>query len=114
MGVTSTSGVVFSYEGDIVQPQQLIAAASNASCPGSEQLVAVSSSPVTVTKPAGAVGCIVQKPAGNTVVITLKGVSGDSGVQLALTDPDRLSLGAAQAAFVLVAASAATIRLIWL
>jgi hypothetical protein len=48
------------------------------------------------------------------VLITLKGISGDTGVELHLTDPCTISLNSTTNTFVLTAASQlAGVRLIW-
>jgi hypothetical protein len=67
----------------------------------------------TVTVPVGALGVIIIPPAGNTIQITLKGVAGDTGVSLNLTDPSKISLNPGQATFVLNVGGAITLELEW-
>jgi len=53
-------------------------------------------------------------PAGNTSLITLKGVTGDTGVALHLTDPTSIALDTTFVSLVLNAAAAIVgVRLIW-
>jgi hypothetical protein len=53
-------------------------------------------------------------PTGNTTNITLKGVTGDTGIQLHDTDPSTISLDPAVTSFVLTAAAQITgVRLYW-
>jgi hypothetical protein len=51
-------------------------------------------------------------PAANTILVTLKGVNGDTGIPLSLLDPTSIGLHTA-AAFVLNAVSGLTVRIIW-
>jgi len=56
----------------------------------------------TITVPGTAyIGCIIEPPAGNTGAITLKGVAGDTGFPLHLTQPSVLTFPAGTASFVL-------------
>ncbi len=53
-------------------------------------------------------------PPGNTHTITLKGVAGDTGIALHLTDPTTIALDPAVASFILsVTAVVSGVRLIW-
>lgn len=53
-------------------------------------------------------------PSGNTSLITLKGVTGDTGIPLHLTDPTTIALDTTFISLVLNAAAAITgVRLIW-
>lgn len=87
-------------------------AAENSNFPGSIESYSLVSGANTITPPTGVTGVTFLMPSGNTVVITLKGVSGDTGIPLNLTDPTSLGLNSTNT-FVLNAASAVTIQLIW-
>jgi hypothetical protein len=53
-------------------------------------------------------------PAGNTTNITLKGVTGDTGIQLHDTDPSSISLDAATTSFCVTCAAQITgVRFYW-
>lgn len=110
--VTSDRSILVHFNGDI-QLTSKLAATTNSSSPGSEQQVALSSGNNTVSVPSGSTALTVVKPAGNAVALKLKGVSGDTGVTLHLTDPDSISLDSTVTAVVINAASAVTLRLIW-
>lgn len=51
----------------------------------------------TVASPSWAVGCIFIPPAGNAQTLTLKGVTGDTGIPLHLTRPQWINLASAGA-----------------
>lgn len=55
----------------------------------------------TITPPVGATAVCIIPPSGNVTSITLKGVTGDTGVPLSLTNPTWLSLVASPGTFVL-------------
>ena len=55
--------------------------------------------------PAGASGAIVTPPAANVVALTLKGVTGDTGIPMHLTNPTVLSFAAGATTFGILAAS---------
>jgi len=65
-----------------------------------------------VVVPAGAVGYVMKPPAGNLGTITLKGVTGDTGVQLHKTNPSAGSLEVS-ATFGLLCSATTTIEIQW-
>ena len=112
MAVTSNRTVTVQLTGDVTYTQQF-AAAANASSPGENELVALASGANTITPPTGARAVTILPPAANTVLLTLKGVTGDTGVVLHLTDPAVITLNNAATTFCLTAASTVTVRMIW-
>ena len=66
-------------------------------------VVNLASGATTITPPVGARGVIVIPPAANAVALTLKGVTGDTGVPLDLLNPTLVSLPASPGTFVLTA-----------
>lgn len=92
-------------------------AADNADAPGTLELVTLASGANTITVPTGGAtvtGCTIIPPTGNTTNITLKGVTGDTGVQLHDSDPTSLAIDPGVVNFVLTAAAQITgVRLIW-
>ncbi len=60
----------------------------------------LSSGANTITPPVGATVAVIIPPAANAVTMTLKGITGDTGVPLSLTNPSLISLASA-AAFVI-------------
>lgn len=116
MAASSTRTITVVYAGAVVGTQP-IAAASNAASPAQVDLVNLSAGANTITVPTGgatAVGVTIVPPAGNTSLITLKGIAGDTGVPLHKTDPTSIALDATCATFVLNAAAPITgVRFFW-
>lgn len=116
MATTSTQVFTLGFTGDVEATLQYEAAANGAS-PAQIDLVTLSSGANTITKPAGGstvVACTIIPPTGNTNQITLKGIAGDTGIPLHLTNPSTVSLAAGASTFVLNAAATITgVRLIW-
>lgn len=94
-----------------------IAAANNTLSPAQIQIIELAPGANTITPPgAGSSpqGCMIVPPAANTNSITLKGVTGDQGVPLHLTDPTSLALGSTTGTFVLTAVTTISgMRLFW-
>ena len=111
MATTSQRTVTVQFAGD-QSGSETVQAAPNTASPGGIVPQALASGNNTITPPAGATACTIQKPFGNTVALTLKGVNGDTGIALHLTDPDTISLAGA-ISFVINAASGVTVHLIW-
>lgn len=111
MATTSQRTVTVQFSGD-QSGAETLSAAGNPSSPGGIVPQALASGNNTITPPTGATACTIQKPTGNTVALTLKGVAGDTGIALHLTDPDTVSLAGA-ASFVINAASGVTLHLFW-
>lgn len=117
MSSTSNRTINLAFTGDHVA-SPVVAAGPNASSPaGIQAPVTLASGANTITVPTGGTtptAVTIMKPAGNTVLITLKGVTGDTGVPLHKTDPDSISLDSTTATFVLTAASQIIgVTLIW-
>lgn len=116
MATTSTQVITLGFTGDVEATLQYSAAANGAS-PGQSELVTLASGANTITKPAGGstpVSLTVIPPTGNTTQITLKGVTGDTGVALHLTNPGVIPVAAGLSSLVLTAAAQIVgVRLIW-
>lgn len=116
MTVASTRSVSVSFTGDL-EASTKHEAAANAASPGQVQIVTLASGANTITVPSGGstpTCCTIVKPSTNTTSITLKGVTGDTGVALHLTDPDSISIGTAVTSFCLTAgAQIIGVRLVW-
>lgn len=116
MSVTSNRSVGITFSGDEAA-SWTNSAAQNTSSPGMIQVVTLALGANTVTVPTGGtvpVACTILKPSGNTTSITLKGVTGDTGVRLHNTDPDTISIDPSVVSFVLTAgASLVGVRLVW-
>lgn len=116
MATTATRSTTITYSGTVVGTET-VSAASNAASPGQVEIKTLASGANTITVPTGgstAVSCTIIPPAGNTQTLTLKGVTGDTGVGLHLTDPSTVALAAATATFVLTAGGTITgVVLMW-
>jgi len=116
MAVTASRQTVIVFTGDVTATET-INAANNANSPGEIEIRTLALGANTITVPtSGTVPTAVTliPPVGNVNLITLKGVTGDTGVGLHLTDPTTIALGAAVTTFVLNAAATVTgIRLVW-
>jgi hypothetical protein len=111
MAVTSQRSISINFTGD-VSAANTLAAANNVSSPAGIESKTLASGANTITPPTGTTAVTIIPPAANTVGLTLKGVTGDTGVALHLTDPTSIGL-AGVTAFCLTAVSGVTVRLIW-
>lgn len=116
MSVASTRSQSIVYTGDVTGTET-VSAATNSASPGQVEIKTLSSGANTITAPTGGstpTCCTVLPPTGNTQTITLKGVTGDTGVALHLTDPTSIALASSVTTFVLTAGGTITgIRLYW-
>jgi len=91
-------------------------AATSANSPAQDQYVNLSTGANTITAPVAAtpVRLTIVPPAGNIVLITLKGVTGDTGVPIHKTDPTTIGLDSTVVTLCLTAANTVNgVRLIW-
>jgi hypothetical protein len=116
MSVTSSRNIDINLTGDEIS-SFTSSAVANVASPGQMQVVTLASGANTITCPTGGTVptcCTILKPSGNATLITLKGVTGDTGVKLHLTDPDSVSLDSTMVSFCLTAAAQIVgVRLIW-
>jgi hypothetical protein len=116
MAVSSNRTVTVALTGDVTYSQSFSAAANSAS-PGQNDIVTLASGANTITPPTGGTtpkAVTIIPPVGNVNTITLKGITGDTGVVLHKTDPAVISLNSPTSTFVLTAsAEIAGVRLIW-
>lgn len=115
MAVTGNRSITVQFTGDITYAQ-VFAAAANATSPGENELQTLASGANTITPPTSTTkACLIIPPAGNAETITLKGVTGDTGVVLHKTDPTMISLNNSATTFCLTASASITgVRLIWI
>ena len=113
MAVTSARTIVNLFTGDIAV-QSYLDAAENSASPAQLQTVTLASGANTITPPDGAVALTIEWPSDNETLVTLKGVTGDTGVVLHPTDPTSIGLNSDSDTLVLSAAAEITgDRLIW-
>jgi hypothetical protein len=116
MSLESIVSVIALISGD-QQWQIEFATEPNASSPAQNEIKSLTTGANTITPPSGGTapnGVIIVPPAANTVALTLKGVTGDTGVGLHLTHPSYIPLASTTATFVLTAAAPVVgVRLLW-
>ena len=117
MSVTSTRTLQLGFSGDVAY-QQPFSATDNPASSGEIQVVSLTTGVNTFIPPTvnGIVNdaLTIIPPSGNTVLITLKGASGDTGIPLHLVDPTSIGIDTTFAQVVLTVASGIDgVRLIW-
>lgn len=113
MAIAGARAVILSFSGDITIPSNSFPAASNASSPGEVDPYALASGFNSVPVPTGAKAVTIIPPSGNTVTLTLKGITGDTGVGLHLTDPTSIGLATGVTTIGITTSGTVTVRLIW-
>lgn len=91
-------------------------AAANVTSPSQDQFVNLASGANTLTAPVAAAPTrlTIIPPAGNTVALTLKGVTGDTGVTIHKTDPTSVAVDPAIVSVCLTAANTVNgVRVLW-
>jgi hypothetical protein len=116
MSTLSARVQTITFTGDVTATQTN-AALQNPASPAVNQLQSLALGANTITVPAGGAtpaAVTIIPPAGNVTSITLKGVAGDTGIGLHLTDPTTIALAAGVTSFVLNAGNTITgVRFIW-
>lgn len=111
MAVQSNRSITIEFTGDVEYSQTFNADPSSQGS-GQIQNIPLTTGANTITVPSGAVAVTIEPPAGNVVALTLKGVSGDTGIALNLTSPSSIGLNGVST-FVINAASSVTVRFIY-
>jgi len=117
MAVTATRSTTIVFTGDVTGTETL-SAGSNAASPGSVTVQTLASGFNTITVPSTSgvtvVACTIVPPTGNTTAITLKGITGDTGVRLHNTDPSTITIHSDVTAIGLTAGASITgVRFFW-
>ena len=118
MAVASQRTIAIVMTGDIAITTS-VAAAQNTNAPGDVDVFSLAAGPNTISLPTGGtapLGATIIPPPGNTQALTLKGVAGDTGIAMHLTDPCSISfpVAAPPASFVINAAGIVNgLRVIW-
>ncbi len=116
MAVSAARSSTITFTGDVTGTETSTAATNTAS-PGTIEIKTLSSGANTITVPTGGTtptAVTIVPPAGNTVTLTIKGVTGDTGVALHLTDPTTIALASSVTTFCLTTSNTLTgIRFIW-
>lgn len=117
MAVTANRSVTIALTGDVALTDEF-AAAENAASPGAVTVQALSSGFNSISVPAST-GILVTAvtiipPAGNAQTLTLKGVTGDTGIALHPTDPTTIALASSVTAIGITAGAAIQgMRFVW-
>ena len=111
MSVTSQRSIILGNSGDVEYSQTFSAADSSAGS-GQNQLVSLASGNNTITVPDDAVAVTIIPASDNEETLKIKGVNGDTGIQIHPTDPTSLGLDDVTS-FVINASGTATVRLIY-
>lgn len=111
MSTTSNRSIVIAFSSEIEYTQEF-AATVNPDGSGQNQLVNLLTGNNTITVPDDAFAVTILMPLANDVQVKLKGVNGDTGINLSLLDPTSIGLESVSS-FVLNAAEAVTVRLIY-
>ena len=116
MATRATRITTIVFTGDVVGTET-VGAAANANSAGSIEIKTLSSGFNTITIPTGGTvptAVTIIPPAANLTAITLKGITGDTGVPLHLTDPSSFSLPSSSTTFGITTGAAITgVRFIW-
>ena len=117
MSIESERRITLAFSGDITWTQE-IAAANNTSANGQSDIVNLSNGFNTITIPTGGgtipTAVTIIPPDGNTNTITLKGVTGDTGISLHKLDPTTIGLNSSVTTIGLTAGAAITgVRIIY-
>lgn len=117
MAVTSERIVTVRFSGDVIADYQY-EAASNAVAPGAVSIYTLAAGFNTITLPTGGStprGATIIPPDDNTETLTLKGVTGDTGIALHKTDPTVITFDTVPPASIgLTAGGTITgLRIIW-
>lgn len=117
MAVTSQRTGNITFTGDVTATVSL-AAVSNTQAPGAISILSLSTGANTITLPTGGstpIGAVIIPVVGNTQSLTLKGVSGDTGIALHKTNPTIITFdNPAPANFVLTAGGVINgLRIVW-
>lgn len=117
MSITSSRNIQVEFSGDVAG-SIIQSALDNALSPAAIQVISLILGANTITAPviSGLVvtGVTIIPPSANVALMTLKGVAGDTGIPLHLTDPTSLSLDTTFVSLVINASAAIVgVRLVW-
>lgn len=112
----STRAQLITFTGDVVGTE-LVSAASNPTSPAQIQILTLSSGFNSISVPTGGstpTALTILPPVGNLITLTLKGITGDTGILLHLTDPTTIALASSVTSIGLTTSGILTgLRLYW-
>lgn len=116
MATSSNRQVIVEFIEDY-DARYVLDATINTDSPGSLTVHTLAAGANTITVPTGGftvTAATIIPPVDNANAITLKGVSGDTGIQIHNTDPTSIAIDDSVASFVLTAAAeVAGLKIIW-
>lgn len=112
MPYSNTVTLTGTFSGGAINPSLSIPAITT-TAQSIEQVTTLSSGANTISVPSGSTSAIIVPPSGNTVGITLKGVTGDTGVALYPSTPALIPIASGVSSFVLTAASTVQVCLVF-
>lgn len=107
---TSTISVTVLGDGTSLTDSDTVVDATSAVAPTSASLSAGAN---TISVPSGVNGVKIKPLPSNVVTLTLKGVTGDTGVPISPSQPSYLALPTGASTFVITAGGSATVLLVW-
>ena len=116
MASTATVQGTITITGDLAAQALQFAGAANAASPVKEDFLNLSMGNTTLTAPTAATPTylILVPPAGNTALMTLRGIAGDTGVALHKTNPTFIALDSTFVSCVINAGATVTgLRVLW-
>jgi hypothetical protein len=117
MATASERKGIITFSGDFDHVERLGPSDTNASSPGAVSIVTLAIGANTITPPGGGSSpksVTIIPPSSNLATMTLKGVTGDTGVVLHITDYTQIALNSPTTTFVLTAsAEIVGVRLVW-
>jgi hypothetical protein len=116
MSKTSTVTLTVSVTGDGLSESYALPAVVNAAAPGGgPSNLALATGFNSIAVPPGSLGFILIPPVGSVITKTLKGITGDTGIPLHVTNPTWVSLPPATATIGITAGGAGeTVAIHWL
>jgi hypothetical protein len=114
MAITAKRINVIDFSGDVVLTDQF-PAADNTTSPGVIDLTNLNSGFNSIAVKTNSRAVLILPPLGNAVTMTLKGITGDTGINIHPTDPTAIALATGQATIGISCGSAITgMRLVWI
>lgn len=108
MSVVSNRSQTIVFTGDVTGTET-VSAAANAASPGSITVQSLTVGANTVNVPVGTCTAVtIVPPSGNVQTLILKGVTGDTGIGMHLTDPTTIALASTVTSFCITAGGSVT------
>lgn len=111
MSKTATPTITVTLQGDGVISLISPSLDPNTSSPYEVLTVTLTDGPTTITPPSSAKYAMIVPPVNGANTKTLKGVSGDTGIPLSLSNPSFISLASSPSSFVITANGSEVIQI---